>query len=92
MHNGLVFFGRTRHKNSVQIDRTAISVSSIQYTKQKEDMNSIKEIRGLKCPNHEYVRDNYHFTYQPAYPGAKPLSSTRCIKCGYTMSLHKVQK
>lgn len=76
----------------MQIDRTAISVSSIQYTKQKEDMNNIKEIRGLKCPNHEYVRDNYHFTYQPAYPGAKPLSSTRCIKCGYTMSLHKVQK
>lgn len=54
--------------------------------------DSVKEIRGLKCPNHEYVRDNYHFTYQPAYPGAKPLSSTRCIKCGYTMSLHKVQK
>ena len=55
-------------------------------------MNSIKEIRGLKCPNHEYLRDNYNFTYQPAYPGAKPLNSTRCIKCGYTMSLHKVQK
>lgn len=55
-------------------------------------MTDIMEIIGLKCPNHEYVRDNYHFTYQPAYPGAKPLSSTRCVKCGYTMSLHKVQK
>lgn len=48
----------------------------------------IKEMVGLKCPNHDYVRDNHHFMY----PGARPLSSTRCIKCGYTMSLHKVQK
>ena len=55
-------------------------------------MNSIIEIKGLKCPYHDYVRDDYHFTYEPFYPGAKPLSSTRCIKCGYTMSLHKVQK
>ena len=52
----------------------------------------VREIRGLKCPNHDYVRDNHHFMYQEAYPGARPLSSTRCIKCGYTMSLHKVQK
>lgn len=55
-------------------------------------MNNVKEIKGLKCPNHDYVRDNYHFLYQPAYYGAKPLNSTRCIRCGYTMSLHKVQK
>lgn len=55
-------------------------------------MNPIKQIVGLKCPNHEYQRDNYHFTYQPAFPGASPNSGTRCIKCGYTMSLHKVQK
>ena len=47
----------------------------------------VKEIRGLKCPNHDYVRDNHHFMYQEAYPGARPLSSTRCIKCGYPMSL-----
>ena len=52
----------------------------------------VKEIRGLKCPNHDYVRDNHHFMYQEAYPGARPTSSTRCIKCGYTMSLHKSQK
>ncbi len=52
----------------------------------------VKEIRGLKCPNHEYARDNYHFLYQPAYAGARPLSSTRCIRCGYTMSLHKAQR
>ena len=52
----------------------------------------VREIRGLKCPNHDYVRDNHHFLYQEAYPGARPLSSTRCIKCGYTMSLHKAQK
>ena len=43
-------------------------------------MNSVKEIRGLKCPNHEYLRDNYNFNYQTAYPGAKTLSSKRCIK------------
>ena len=55
-------------------------------------MVPVKEIKGLKCPHHEYLRDNYHFLYEPAYLGAKPLSSTRCIKCGYSMSLHKPQK
>ena len=55
-------------------------------------MKRVKEIRGLKCPNHDYVRDNYHFMYDEAYPGARPLPSTRCVKCGRTMSLHKVQK
>ena len=55
-------------------------------------MKKVKEIRGLKCPNHDYVRDNYHFLYEEAYPGDRPLSSTRCIKCGYTKSLHKPQK
>lgn len=55
-------------------------------------MNAIKEIKGLKCPNHDYVRDNCNFTYEPSYPGARPLNSTRCMRCGYTMSLHKVQK
>lgn len=54
-------------------------------------MKKVKEVRGLKCPNHDYVRDNYHFLYEEAYPGARPLSNTRCIKCGYTMSLHKPQ-
>lgn len=24
-------------------------------------MKRVKEVRGLKCPNHDYVRDNYHF-------------------------------
>ena len=52
----------------------------------------VREIRGLKCPHHEYVRDNHHFMYQEAYPGARPHSGTRCIKCGYTMSLHKAQR
>ena len=60
------------------------------YSKKIKTM--VKEIRGLKCPNHDYVRDNHHFMYKEVYPGARPLSSTRCIKCGYTMSLHKVQK
>ena len=61
-------------------------------TKSINIMKIIKEVRGLKCPNHDYVRDNHHFLYEEAYPGARPLSSTRCIKCGYTMSLHKPQK
>ena len=26
-------------------------------------MKSVKEVRGLKCPNHDYVRDNRHFMY-----------------------------
>lgn len=60
------------------------------YSKKIKTM--VKEIRGLKCPNHDYVRDNHHFMYQEAYPGASPTSSIRCIKCGYTMSLHKAQK
>lgn len=55
-------------------------------------MNTVKEIKGLKCPNHDYVRDNYYFLYEQIYPGAKPLNSTKRIRCGYTMSLHKVQK
>ena len=24
----------------------------------------VREIKGLKCPSHDYVRDNYHFMYQ----------------------------
>lgn len=50
-------------------------------------MSVIKEIRGLKCPN-----QNSSFIYKEVFPGAKPLSSTRCVRCGYTMSLHKSQK
>ena len=30
-------------------------------------MKKVKEVRGLKCPNHDYVRDNYHFLYEEAY-------------------------
>lgn len=55
-------------------------------------MRKVKEVRGLKCPNHDYVRDNFHFLYEEAYPGARPLPSTRCIRCGRTMSLHNAQK
>ena len=55
-------------------------------------MVPIKEIVGLKCPNHDYIRDDYNFVYQPSYWGARPLDSTVCLRCGYTMSLHKVQK
>lgn len=52
----------------------------------------VVEIRGLKCPNHDYVRDSYNFVYEEAYPGAHSLPNTRCIRCGYTKSLHKPQK
>lgn len=54
-------------------------------------MKRVKEVKGLKFPNQEYIRDNSHFLYEEPYPGARPLSGTRCIKCGYTMSLHKPQ-
>lgn len=56
------------------------------------NMRRVKEIKGLKCPNHEYQRDNHNFTYEETFPGAQPLSSTRCVNCGYTKSQHKVQK
>ena len=52
----------------------------------------IREIKGLKCPHHDLIRDDHHFRYQEAYPGARPLESTRCMRCGFTMSLHKVQR
>lgn len=55
-------------------------------------MKKVKEVRGLKYPNHDCVRDNHHFLYDEASPGARPLPNTRCIKCDYTMSLHKPQK
>lgn len=54
-------------------------------------MKTIKEIRGLKCPNHDYLRDNHHFAYE-SIGGLPPTSSTRCVRCGYTKALHKPQK
>ncbi len=54
-------------------------------------MTTIKEIRGLKCPNHDYVRDNHHFMYE-SVGGIASGSWTRCLRCGYTRSLHKPQK
>lgn len=41
----------------------------------------IKEIRGLKCSNHDYVKDNHHFMYQEAYLGCKAY---------FMYALHKV--
>ncbi len=58
----------------------------------KFNTTMVREIKGLKCPHHDCVRDNHHFMYKEAYPGARPTSGTRCMKCGYTMSLHKAQK
>lgn len=54
-------------------------------------MKSIKEIQGLKCPNHDYLHDNHHFTYE-CIGGMRPRTTTRCLRCGFTLSLHKPQK
>lgn len=54
-------------------------------------MKTIKEIKGLKCPSHNYIKDNQNFTYE-SIGAIKPNSGTRCIKCGYTMSLHRPQR
>ena len=51
---------------------------------------TIREIVGLKCPNHDYVRDNHHFMYKDV--GNLPTIHTRCLRCGYTKGLHKPQK
>lgn len=52
----------------------------------------VREIQGLKCPSHDYLRDYHHFLYDEVYRGAKPFPSTICKRCGFSMSLHKVQK
>ncbi len=54
-------------------------------------MGTLKEIRGLKCPNHDHVRDNHYFLYE-SVGSMSPTSGTRCKRCGYTMALHKPQK
>lgn len=54
-------------------------------------MATIREIRGLKCPNHTYLRDSHHFAYE-SIGGMAPTSSTRCVRCGYTKALHKPQR
>lgn len=56
-----------------------------------EAMGKVKEIVGLKCPNHDYVRDNHNFMYE-SVGGNPSTNGTRCLRCGYTKSLHKPQK
>jgi hypothetical protein len=51
----------------------------------------IREIRGLKCPSHDRIRDNHYFMYD-AIPGCQPTAFTRCLRCGKTKALHKPQK
>ena len=41
----------------------------------------VREIKGLKCPNHDRIRDNHHFMYD-AIPGCQPTAFTRCLRCG----------
>lgn len=54
-------------------------------------MGTLREIIGLKCPNHDHVRDNHYFLYE-SVGSISPNSGTRCKRCGYTMALHKPQK
>lgn len=54
-------------------------------------MRTVKEIKGLKCPNHEYDKYDFNFIYE-SIGGLPSYSGTRCLKCGYTKSLHRPQK
>ena len=56
-----------------------------------EALGTVKEIVGLKCPNHDYVKDNHNFMYE-SVGGNPSTSGTRCLRCDYTKSLHKPQK
>ncbi|MCS3284703.1 hypothetical protein NXV73_23575 [Bacteroides salyersiae] len=49
-------------------------------------MKKVKEVRGLKCPNHDYVRDNHHFMYEETYPRGKTSIRHKM----YQMWLHNV--
>lgn len=53
--------------------------------------STIREIAGLKCPNHDHVKDNHNFMYQDVN-GNPPTTSTRCMRCNKTKGLHKPQK
>lgn len=57
----------------------------------RDTMAIIREIRGLKCPNHTHLRDGHHFAYE-SIGGMAPNSGTRCVRCGYTKALHKPQR
>lgn len=57
----------------------------------KNTTGTVKEIVGLKCPNHDYVKDNHNFLYK-SVGGNPSTNATRCLRCGFTKSLHKVQK
>ena len=54
-------------------------------------MGIIKEIKGLKCPNHTFLRDGHCFTYE-SIGGMNPNIGTRCLRCGYTKALHRNQQ
>ena len=56
-----------------------------------EVMGTVKEIVGLKCPNHDYVKDNHNFMYE-SVGGNPSTNNTRCLRCRYTKSVHKPQK
>lgn len=52
----------------------------------------IKELKDLKCPGHEFVHDNYFFSYEVPYASFRPRLNTPCKRCGETMSSHENQK
>lgn len=70
-----------------------VILSSTSYSMVSNTMSkgTVKEIVGLKCPNHDYVNDNHHFMYE-SIGGNPSTNGTRCLRCGYTKSLHKPQK
>ena len=77
---------------TIRTNRDKIITFAKQNQLKNRAMRRVREICGLKCPNHDYVRDNYNFMYEELYIGARPLPSSRCFRCGKTMSLHKTQK
>ncbi len=54
-------------------------------------MKTAREIKGLKCPNHDHICDGHHFIYETT-DGISLRKGTLCLRCGNPKSLHKPQK
>ena len=80
-------------KKAIILAMTFGILSSVSYAivANKNTTGTVKEIVGLKCPNHDYVKDNHNFMYK-SVGGNQATNATRCLRCGFTKSLHKVQK
>lgn len=70
----------------------AVAISSVSLSADAADSayTTVREIVGLKCPGHDYIRDNHNFTYKDVN-GCAVGSETRCLRCHYTKRLHKPQ-